>query len=69
VEGLFPTVGAAVCRQVGGLAEGLVAVVAAVRPLAAVGAHVGLEGAGARVPEGGSVFFNSQCVEEIASGS
>lgn len=48
-EGFLTGVGSYVRRQVSCLAEGLVAVVAAVRTLARVRPHVGLERAGPRV--------------------
>ncbi len=56
VERLLPAVRSAVGGQVGGLRKRLVAAVAPVGALAAVGPQVGLQGAGASVPEGKKVL-------------
>ena len=61
VKRLFAGMGPAVRRQVGGLREGLVAVVAAVRTLPRMGPHVRLQGAGSRIPVElpGTILLNS----------
>ncbi len=59
VERLLPAVRSAVGGQVGGLRKRLVAAVAPVGALAAVGPQVGLQGAGASVPKKKFVLISS----------